>query len=71
MLDKVIDIYLTPRFWKGELVYDGRRPILVYEQPEHKFHINEERPYPPQCTRKLGPQDGIIYELAQLKNVKS
>lgn len=55
MLDKVIDIYLTPRFWKGELVYDGRRPILVYEQPEHKFHINEEKPYPPQCTRKLGP----------------
>lgn len=30
MLDKVIDIYLTPRFWKGEIVYDGRRPLLVY-----------------------------------------
>lgn len=53
MLDKHIDIYLTPRFWKGELVYDGRRPILVYEAPEQKTHINEEKPYPPGHTRRL------------------
>lgn len=30
MKEQAIDIYLTPRFWKGEVVYDGRRPLLVY-----------------------------------------
>ena len=40
MSDDVIDIYLTPRFWKGEVVYDGRRPLLVFEQPLHRPHID-------------------------------
>lgn len=71
MTDTPIDIYLTPRFWKGELVYDGRRPLLVYENQEQKKHIDEEKPYPPQHTRKLQSQDGLIYEFSQLKNIKN
>ena len=74
MSEKVIDIYLTPRFWKGELVYDGRRPLLVYDEPddpEHRQNLDEDKPYPPKYTRKLEPEDGILYELSQLKNIKN
>lgn len=70
IMNEVIDVYLTPRFWKGELIYDGRRPLLVYQQPVHRPHIDDTKPYPPSYTRKLEPSDGLLYQLSQLKNVK-